>query len=155
MSNEQETPKEQYDKFANQATIGDQDDPANWFTKIAFPSSDPKGMCRDAKKALLNCLRATDCFQKVHIGEIFRVVSRIASALDGPLFLTLGSHYFQYGYTPRECLNDKALPGRNAECDKFETMLSACKWDTVSLVGYTEIQCHILFSLHLLIMSGL
>eukprot|EP00116_Pleurobrachia_bachei_P015288 sb/3475550/ len=117
MSNEEETPKEQFEKFAHQATIGDQDDPANWFTKIAFPSSDPKGMCRDAKKALLNCLRATDCYQK-------------------------------YGYTPRECLNDKALPGRNAECDKFETMLSACKWDTVSSTSHTEIQyCHILFDL--------
>ena len=78
MSNEPETPKEQYEKFANQATIGDQDDPANWFTKITFPSSDPKGMCKDAKKALLNCLRATDCYQKVRIAyrpDLFRVLS--------------------------------------------------------------------------------
>ena len=38
----------------------------------------------------------------------------------------------QYGYTPRECLLNVDLPGRNEECEKFETMLASCKWDTVS-----------------------
>ncbi|KAL5258160.1 hypothetical protein ACHWQZ_G012948 [Mnemiopsis leidyi] len=81
--------------------LGDEEDEQNWFVPTKIPKIlQPQGMCKDAKKALLNCLRSTDCYQK-------------------------------YGYTPRECLLNVDLPGRNEECEKFETMLASCKWDTI------------------------
>jgi len=81
--------------------LGDDEDERNWFVPTKIPKIlQPQGMCKDAKIALLNCLRSTDCYQK-------------------------------HGYTPRECLLNKDLPGRNEECDKFETMLASCKWDTI------------------------
>lgn len=81
--------------------LSDQDDERNWFVPIKVPkSTPPSGMCKDAKKALLNCLRSADCYQK-------------------------------HGYSPRECLNNPMLPGRNEECGKYEKLLSACRWDTI------------------------
>ena len=70
--------REQMEKFAQQTTIGDQDDPTNWYQKITFPSWAPGGMCKDAKKALLNCLRATDCYQKVRDKYIFFLIFSIS-----------------------------------------------------------------------------